>query len=447
MKTSPGQRYIERAVSLPTDPLTALTALVEAGLHEQHIVYEQPRQWSYAGGVLAEISLDRSGAHLRGVTDGISLDWNDKPLLQIRQLLDSFPVPGWRAYGWAAFELAYAKDGDRSAVGEQPLLHLIIPRTEVRIDGGTAVVRATDTESLDAVTECLAAATNPPAPVAAPIDVRHGATHYQRAVADAVDAIHADRFQKVILSRTFAVNKEIDLLATYRHGRKANNPARSFLLNLGGIEATGFSPEVVVAVDADGRVISQPLAGTRALTGDPARDGHLRTELLSNPKEIYEHAISVKIAVDELVGVCTPDSLSVEEFMTVRERGTVQHLASRVGGRLADGHDAWDAFAAVFPAVTASGVPKAAAYEAIRSLEPAARGLYSGAVFSVDHNGSMDAALVLRAVYRQFGRTWLQAGAGIVGQSRPEREFEETCEKLDSVAKFLVPAAAPVAAG
>jgi anthranilate synthase component 1/salicylate synthetase len=136
--------------------------------------------------------------------------------------------------------------------------------------------------------------------------------------------------------------------------------------------------------------------------------------------------------------VCEPESITVEEFMAVRERGSVQHLASRVAGQLAEGRDAWDAFAATFPSVTASGVPKAAAYAGIRAHERRARGLYSGAVLTVDQNGAMDAALVLRAVYRQNGRTWLQAGAGIVDQSRPVREFEETCEKLDSVARFLV---------
>jgi anthranilate/para-aminobenzoate synthase component I len=126
--------------------------------------------------------------------------------------------------------------------------------------------------------------------------------------------------------------------------------------------------------------------------------------------------------------------------MAIRERGSVQHLASQVSGQLAPGRAEWDAFGAVFPAVTASGVPKIPAYESIRTYEPQARGLYAGSVMTVDQDGSMDAALVLRSVYRREGRTWLRAGAGIVSQSVPEREFEETCEKLDSVARFLIPA-------
>jgi salicylate synthase len=221
-------------------------------------------------------------------------------------------------------------------------------------------------------------------------------------------------------------------------GRRRNTPARSFLLRMDGLEAAGFSPEIVVAVGEDGTVVSQPLAGTRALTPDAATNSRLRAELLSSEKEIFEHAISVKVGNDELLTVCEPDSVGVRSLMTLEERGSVQHIASRVTGRLAPGHDAWDAFAAVFPAVTASGVPKEAAYAAIRRHETERRGLYSGAVLTVDESGELDAALVLRTVFRRHGRTWLRAGAGIVSQSQPAREFEETCEKLDSVARFLV---------
>jgi salicylate synthase len=179
------------------------------------------------------------------------------------------------------------------------------------------------------------------------------------------------------------------------------------------------------------------VAGTRALTGDAGTDRRLREDLLADPKELHEHAISVKLAVDELAGSCEPDTVVVEEYMTVKERGSVQHLASRVVGRIPEGSGPWDAFAAVFPAVTASGVPKHPAYEAIRRYESEPRGPYAGTVLRVTQDG-MDAALVLRSVYAQEGRTWLRAGAGIVDQSRPERELEETKEKLRCVAGTLV---------
>jgi anthranilate synthase component 1/salicylate synthetase len=196
-----------------------------------------------------------------------------------------------------------------------------------------------------------------------------------------------------------------------------------------------------VEVAADGAVSTQPLAGTRSLTGDAPQDAQLRVELLGDAKEVYEHAISVQVAWNEMTAVCAPGSVRGEELMDVKQRGSVQHIASRVTGRLAERTEGpWPALAAVFPAVTASGVPKLAAYDLIRRHEPEPRGLYSGAVLMVSSEGDLDAALVLRTVYRSRGRTWLRAGAGIVGESRPEREFEETCEKLRSVSRHLVPA-------
>ncbi|MGH8921282.1 MAG: chorismate-binding protein [Actinomycetes bacterium] len=188
-------------------------------------------------------------------------------------------------------------------------------------------------------------------------------------------------------------------------------------------------------------MVSHPLAGTRALhLDDRARSAELRADLLTDPKEVFEHAISVRLTYEELEQICRSGTVKVDGFMQVVERGSVQHLASAVGGRLRDGRGPWDAFATLFPAVTASGVPKLAAYRAIHAYESCPRGLYAGSVLAVDSRGGLDAALVLRTVFQRSGRTWLQAGAGIVAGSTPDREFEETCEKLHSVARFLIPA-------
>lgn len=444
MSSTRSLHYFETRISIADDPMVVAARLADSGLHAAYVVYESGGKWSYAGGARAELTLDRAGARLRqeNAEDAV-LPWDDRPLHLVSRLLDTVKVPGWRAYGWAAFELSYANAGMLDYVGDGPLLHLVVPETEVLVEHGQAHLRAADQRTLSAA---LAAITGPADPRRSdtrpkPLDVRgYGEDAYRSAVKRAVDAINAGDLHKVILSRVLDVAEDIDLIGTYLAGRRGNNPARSFLLNLGGVEAVGFSPEIVVKVSRDGKVVSQPLAGTRALTTDPIVNESLRADLLGSAKEVYEHAISVKVGADELVDVCVPGSVEVPEFMTIRERGSVQHLASRVAGRLAPGCTAWDAFGAVFPAVTASGVPKQAAYAAIRRHEDEARGLYSGAVLTVDHTGEMDAALVLRSAYRQGGRTWLRAGAGIVGQSTPEREYEETCEKLDSVARYLVPA-------
>lgn len=439
------REYFETCVRLRQAPLEAATKLASSGIHTDYVVYENAGQWSFAGGSLAEVTLDRFGARLDlAGSESKVLPWDGQPLRLVQQLLSTVSVTGWRAYGWAAFELCYAKDGALDHIGRERLLHLIVPQTEVRFVEGNAYLRSADRATLAAATEVLLARgcggdKIPPHPV----DVRQAdAASYQEAVKVVIDDINARKLEKVIISRVVPVDQDVDFVGTYVLGRQANNPARSFLLHLGGVQAAGFSPEIVVQVDGNGRVVTQPLAGTRAMTNDDALNARLRAELFADAKEVYEHAISVKVAWDEMLDVCKPGTVGVEEFMVIKERGTVQHLGSRVAGQLADGCNSWDAFGAVFPAVTASGVPKAAAYEYIRSHESQARGLYSGSVLTVDSTGEMDAALVLRTVYRQDGRTWLQAGAGIVGQSRPKREFEETVEKLDSVARYLVPAEA-----
>ncbi|MHC3462506.1 salicylate synthase [Streptomyces flavovirens] len=437
------RHYYETQVPLSEDPLLIAARLVDAGLYESYVVYENGGSWAYAGGVRAEVTLDRDGARLsqEGLPAAV-LPWSDQPLELVSELLAQVEVPYWRAYGWAAFELSYAKEGARNHLGEQRLLHLVVPRVEVRFGEGHALLRAADQAALDTLVNAVIDDTGSNGErKPRPLDVyATDGTGYRAAVRHAVDDINAGELHKVILSRVVEVPGDTDLTATYVAGRRGNNPARSFMLNLGGTEAIGFSPEIVVQVAEDGRVVSQPLAGTRALTEDLLVNESLRADLFGSPKEVYEHAISVKTGADELLDVCVEGSVEIPEFMAVRERGSVQHLASRVAGKLAPGRHAWDAFGAVFPAVTASGVPKAAAYDSIRRYEPETRGLYSGAVLTVDHSGAMDAALVLRSAYRRGGRTWLRAGAGIVGHSTPEREFEETCEKLDSVARFLVPA-------
>ncbi|PLO73028.1 salicylate synthase, partial [Klebsiella pneumoniae] len=154
-------------------------------------------------------------------------------------------------------------------------------------------------------------------------------------------------------------------------------------------------------------------------------------------KEVLEHILSVKEAIAELEAVCLPGSVVVEDLMSVRQRGSVQHLGSGVSGQLAENKDAWDAFTVLFPSITASGIPKNAALNAIMQIEKTPRELYSGAILLLD-DMRFDAALVLRSVFQDSQRCWIQAGAGIIAQSTPERELTETREKLASIAPYLM---------
>ncbi|MEV7010636.1 salicylate synthase [Streptosporangium sp. NPDC051022] len=435
--------YQERELAFTADPIATATRLARNS-PGAHLVYEGRGEVAWADGDHFTLSVEAAGTTVSGQGAIPASTTAGPPLESLAEALRRIPVRDWRVYGWAAFELAYhLHDLPAGPAGDGPLAQLFVPAREIRLRPGKALLRALDPADLDLMERLLGQEAEQVRHDRVALDVStYGALAYQRAVATAVTEIGRRRLDKVILSRVVPVPEEIDLPATYLAGRRGNQPARSFLLRLGGWEVAGFSPEIVARVDADGVVLTQPLAGTRALDGRYDLDRARRQELYRDAKEVYEHAISVRLAVEELAHVCAPENVRVDDFMSIKERGSVQHLASQVSGRLEPGRTGWHGLAALFPAVTASGVPKAPACDLIRRTENEARGLYSGAVLTADADGTIDAALVLRSVFRREGRTWLRAGAGVVHQSTPERELEETCEKLHSVSRFLVPAAA-----
>ena len=247
---------------------------------------------------------------------------------------------------------------------------MVLPELDIELTPGRARVRAARPEQVTHVQNALVAPASIISTTAIPLtdpDPRA----YHRAGSTTVTDILAGRLEKAVLSRSVPLPgaPALDLVATYLAGRRANTPARSFLLDLAGWRAVGFSPETVLEVDSEGMVQTQPLAGTRALGPDDAENRRLRQELLRDPKEVHEHATSVRLAVDEMAQVCRPGSVTVTEFMRVHDRGSVQHLASRVTGQLGDHQSAWSALASLFPAITATGAPKAAALEAISNWE------------------------------------------------------------------------------
>lgn len=423
---------VELVVEHSSAPLALMARLAGSGLFGDYVVYERPGSWTFAGGMLAEVVLDAGAvrAHWPGQAP-VTRPWTGRPGDVLRDTFAAAPLPTWNAYGWIAFEFAAARPSGR-------LAHLIVPRTEVRAENGRVTVTGVDEADIEQVVKLLAKPDGHPVGEPSPVDVNVGGAPYRERVAEAVAEIHADRYQKVIVSRRLDIPHPVDVVSTYVRGREANTPARSFLLDLGGFQATGFSPEVLASVDAAGHVMTQPLAGTRAFGLGADTDARTRHDLETDPKEIYEHAVSVRTSQEELYRVCDQESVRVTGFMTVKERGSVQHLGSSVSGALSPGRTAWDALDALFPGVTASGIPKPEAIEAITRLEER-RGLYSGAVVAASHDGALDSALVLRALYAEDGRAWLRAGAGIVSASTPDREYEETCEKLSSIAPHVVP--------
>ena len=422
----------------PADLAAELAAALPERDGEEYLLYERDGQWVLAVGVLAMVELDRD--ELRVIRDGVSQrqTWSGRPGPVLGEAVDRLLLEVDQAFGWITFEFGAYRFGLQDRLAPRaPLARVFWPLTRIVVtDDAVCLVDAQDHHR--EMVDRLLSDGLPAAPAASAIDVAADTTDYRARVGAAIGEVAAGRYHKVILSRCVDVPFTLDFPSTYRLGRQHNTPARSFLLRLGGFRALGYSPELVAAVDDDGMVVTEPLAGTRALGRGSARDRQARDDLESDSKEIVEHAMSVRSSLREMTEVAEPGSAAVIDFMAVRERGSVQHLGSTITGRLDRSKDRMDALETLFPAVTASGIPKAAGVDAILRLDESPRELYSGAVVMFSSDGGLDAALILRTAYERDGRTWLRAGAGVIGASDPDREFEETCEKLATLAPHLV---------
>lgn len=246
-----------------------------------------------------------------------------------------------------------------------------------------------------------------------------------------------DIFQ-VVLSKRVEGRLRGDPMTFYEHLLRTNPSPYMYVIRAGERQLLGSSPEMLVRVQ-QGRVETFPIAGTRPM-GRTAQDTEaLAREMLADPKERAEHAMLVDLARNDVGRVARFGSVGVPEQMLVESYSHVQHLVSRVEGELAPGKDALDAFNALFPAGTVSGAPKVRAMEIIHELEGRARGPYAGAVGYFGLNGSLDAAITIRTLAAQGERAVVQAGAGIVADSQPDKEWLETEAKARALVSLLQP--------
>ena len=248
------------------------------------------------------------------------------------------------------------------------------------------------------------------------------------AVERAREYIRAGDVIQVVLSQRFDVPFAGDALDVYRALRSVNPSPYMFCLDLGGSALVGSSPEVHVRCE-DRAVAVRPIAGTRPRADDPARDAALERELLADPKERAEHLMLVDLARNDIGRVCEYGSVTVPEFMVIERYSHVMHIVSEVTGRLREDLDVFDLMRATFPAGTVSGAPKIRAMQLIAELETARRGPYSGVVGYFGFDGGLDCCITIRTAVLDQGRALVQAGAGIVADSDPDREYEETCSK------------------
>ncbi len=244
-----------------------------------------------------------------------------------------------------------------------------------------------------------------------------------------------DIFQ-VVPSQRFELPFALPPLALYRALRRTNPSPFMFYLNFGEFSIVGSSPEILVRL-RDGKVTVRPIAGTRPRGATPAEDAALAEELLSDPKELAEHLMLLDLGRNDVGRVAKIGTVKVTEKMMIENYSHVMHIVSNVEGEIADGLTAVDALRAGFPAGTVSGAPKVRAMEIIDELEKSRRGIYAGAVGYLSANGSMDTCIALRTALVKDGKVYIQAGGGVVADSDPESEYQETVNK----AKALVRAA------
>jgi len=251
-----------------------------------------------------------------------------------------------------------------------------------------------------------------------------------------------DAFQ-VVLSQRLGLPLEAPAFDLYRALRTLNPSPYLYFLEMDGVTLVGSSPEVLVRVEND-RITVRPIAGTRPRGATPEEDRELEAELRADEKELAEHRMLVDLGRNDVGRVARFGSITVPDLMVVERYSHVMHLVSQVEGELREGLSAMDVLRASFPAGTVSGAPKIRAMEIIDELEPVSRGPYAGAVGYLGYGGqTMDTAIAIRTVLVHQGKAWVQAGAGIVADSVPEREYDETLNK----ARALLRAAHMVDAG
>ena len=413
------------------------------------------------------------------VGDGAPHEVGGSPLHALRDLLRRYrpaAVPGlppfWGgAVGYFGYELIHHLERIRRlpddgsgwpeaafVLAEQVLVvdhrqnRLLIVHSG-RPEGGAPAAYARALEAIAGIRAAIAR----PLPALPPLRVAGGAPaarsnmtaqEHAAMVAAAREHIRVGDIFQVVLSQRLSRPFAGDPLEVYRVLRHTNPSPYMFFLDFGGGQLVGASPEMLVRI-RDGVVENRPIAGTLPRGATPEEDLAFEATLRADPKEVAEHVMLVDLGRNDVGRVAVPGTVEVPEQLVVERFSHVMHLVSSVRGRLRPGLDAIDALGACFPAGTLSGAPKVRAMEIIAALEPHRRGPYGGAVCYFGYDGAADSAICIRTLALRGGVAGVQAGGGIVYDSRPEAEYQETLNKASAVLRALeaVEAEAPGAGG
>ncbi|MGO4551315.1 anthranilate synthase component I [Lysobacter sp. 2RAF19] len=317
----------------------------------------------------------------------------------------------------------------------------------VHADPGEPQAWAKANRRLDALTHRLrhAGASYPETLVPAALDESHFVSGFTRegfieAVEKSKELIRAGEIFQVVLSQRLSVPFQARPVDVYRALRALNPSPYMYFLDVGGTQVVGSSPEILVRLQG-GEITVRPIAGTRPRGQTPEEDLALEAELLADPKERAEHLMLIDLGRNDVGRVAKPGTVEVGEQFVIERYSHVMHIVSEVTGQLQDGLTYADVLRATFPAGTVSGAPKVRALEVIRDLEPIRRNVYSGAVGYIGWHGDADTAIAIRTAVIQDGRLHVQAGAGIVHDSDPQKEWEETMNKGRALFRAVAQAA------
>jgi anthranilate synthase component 1 len=413
-----------------------------------------------------ELELERGGARQQ---KRLASDRSEDPLDHLRRLLAelrpaalpdlprfSGGAVGYVSYDWVRYvERLPERNPDPLGVPdcwfvfpETVVVHdrlrerlTIIHDVEIGAGEDPATAYERGVRALDRVEARLAAPVPRPlaaAASAAPLQPVSNTTRerFVEVVKHCKEYIHAGDIFQVVPSQRLTLESSCDPLAIYRELRLLNPSPYLFFMRCGDHVVLGSSPEIHVRL-TEGVIELRPLAGTAPRGATPEEDKELERRLLADPKELAEHVMLVDLGRNDVGRVAELGSVVVDEFEVVERYSHVMHIVSNVRGRLRADKDAVDLLRATFPAGTVSGAPKVRAMEVIEEVEPERRGLYAGCVGYFDYHGNMDTCIALRTMLAKDGKLYVQAGGGIVADSEPEKEYQETLHKAGALLRAI----------
>lgn len=435
-----------------TGPLHTFLAL--SSQHEYCYMLESaegPRrlaQYSFLGFAPSKIAQVKNGEYSEtSLSNGSVTTQTNDPIVALRKILseNSTTYNGFRFVGGLVGYFSYDAARYLERLPKRVRDDLKLPDFEFGVydDGvvfdhltGQAYYYWYNENRLKEIERCLSRSVTPVTLAAGQPRSDLKQSEFESMVKKAKGYIKAGDIFQVVLSKRLEFSFKGDLIHFYKALREINPSPYMYFLKMSDRSVVGSSPEMLGRVDK-GRAETFPIAGTRPIGNSNKEDKRLANELFNDPKERAEHIMLIDLARNDLGRVCQFGTVEVPEFMTVQKYSHVQHMVSRVTGHLRPEYDALDMFKAVFPAGTVSGAPKKRAMEIIEELERVRRGPYAGATGYFSYNGNSDFAITIRTLVATKNMGYIQAGAGIVADSNPKREWFETEHKARALVHAL----------